>query len=368
MTRASQHPRSGELPSALEVSVVVPVRNEERYLPECLGSLLRQDCGPASYEVLVVDGMSDDATPQIVAELAAQHPNLRSVPNPGRIVSAGRNVGIREARGDVIAFVEGHAFVRPDFVSVIEHHMSDPEITCLGRFVEQYLPGDSPVQQATGLLRKSRAGRNPHSVRFGGAHDELVDPTSCATVYRRAVFERFGLFDESLTTNEDVEFNYRLSRAGVQALHVPELIYSLHPRASVRGFARQMYRYGYGKALFVRRHPRALRLAYALPSLTLLLGVAGAFSPSLRFCLAPICLFVAGAAVSALQGRQRPAWRALRMVLSMTMLVSFGGGFLAGLAGPQHMGVVDAPPARLTTDTLGEQLRAAPAPRGPDGR
>ena len=124
------------------ISVVVPARNEEAYLRECLSSLLPQDCSPASYEVIVVDGMSDDAAPQIVADLAAQHPHLRSVPNPRRIVSAGRNVGIREARGDVIAFVEGHAFVRPDFITVIGRAMADPRVHCLGRLAEQQIPVD----------------------------------------------------------------------------------------------------------------------------------------------------------------------------------------------------------------------------------
>ncbi len=237
------------------VSIVLPVRNEQRYLRECLLSLVHQDCDPQLYEIVVVDGESNDRTTAIIAELLESSSRLRVLPNPGRTVSCGRNVGIRGARGRIVAFMEGHAFVNPDLVSVIAHAFADEHVLCLGRYVEQHLPGDNAVQQATGLLRKSPLGRNPHSRRFTHGGGGFVDPLSVATVYRREVFDRVGLFDEAFTTNEDVELNWRVREAGIKALQVPGLVYNLHPRATLGGFLKQMYRYGYGKALLVRKHP-----------------------------------------------------------------------------------------------------------------
>jgi succinoglycan biosynthesis protein ExoA len=322
----------GEAP--LFISVVVPVRNEERYLRECLASLLSQRFEARRYEVIVVDGESTDCTRQIVAEFAAGRPNLRLVANPGRIVSCGRNVGIGEARGEVVAFVEGHAWVETDFLTVIEEAFGDPRVLCLGRSVEQCLPGDSAVQQATGLLRKSRLGRNPHSLRFGAGEAGFVDPASVATVYRREVFARAGLFDESLTTNEDVEFNWRAREAGIMAWRTPGLRYFLHPRDRVRGFVRQMFRYGYGKALLVRLHRRAFRAAYAAPTALLASALAGALIPPARLALVPLGLYLLLAAAGAIRGRR---YLGLRLLLSLLMVVGFGAGFACGLVGPRAM-------------------------------
>jgi glycosyltransferase involved in cell wall biosynthesis len=322
----------GEAP--LFISVVVPVRNEERYLRECLASLLSQRFEARRYEVIVVDGESTDRTRQIVAEFAAGRPNLRLVANPGRIVSCGRNVGIGEARGEVVAFVEGHAWVETDFLTVIEEAFGDPRVLCLGRSVEQCLPGDSAVQQATGLLRKSRLGRNPHSLRFSAGEVSFVDPASVATVYRREVFARAGLFDESLTTNEDVELNWRVRAAGIMALRTPGLRYFLHPRDSLRGFLRQMFRYGYGKALLVRLHRRAFRAAYAAPTMVLAAALAGALIPAARLALVPLSLYLLLATAGALYGGR---YLGLRLLLSLLMVTGFGAGFACGLVGPRAM-------------------------------
>ena len=338
----------------LFISVVVPVRNEQRYLAECLRSLLSQSYDPHGYEVIVVDGESDDETRSIAASLASAHPNLRIASNPRRIVSCGRNIGIKLARGDVIAFVEGHALVEPDFLATASDCLARTGALCLGRYVEQCIPGDGSVQQATGLFRKSRIGRNPHSRRFARSAEEFVDPLSVATVYRRSIFSRVGFFDETLTTNEDVEFNWRVSRAGIKAFYSPGLRYCLHARNTLTGFLRQIFRYGCGKALFVRKHPRAFRPAYALPTI----GVAAlVVSPLLNWpagglAALPTAAYLGLAAGAALAGADSEGRRhsGLRVVLSALMWLGFGAGFGYGLLGPKSMvgeSSADAPRTRL---------------------
>ena len=87
------------------ITVVMPVRNEERFIAETLTQLLEQDYPPDRYEILVADGMSDDSTRSIVRELAAKHPQIRLLDNPGMRSSAGRNVGFQSGRGDIFPFV-----------------------------------------------------------------------------------------------------------------------------------------------------------------------------------------------------------------------------------------------------------------------
>lgn len=85
----------------MRVSVVVPVRNEEGYIEECLSSLVNQDYPQDSYEILVVDGRSEDRTRNMVRELMQTHKNIRLIDNPEINVSAGKRIGFKEARGDL---------------------------------------------------------------------------------------------------------------------------------------------------------------------------------------------------------------------------------------------------------------------------
>jgi glycosyltransferase involved in cell wall biosynthesis len=98
------------------VSVVIPTRNEEHTIAGCLGAVLAQDYPAGRMEVLVVDGRSTDRTRAIVAELAATDPHARVqlLDNPHRIASTALNIGIRAARGAIIARVDGHTIIAPD--------------------------------------------------------------------------------------------------------------------------------------------------------------------------------------------------------------------------------------------------------------
>src|SRR4030042_3089730 len=99
-------------------SFLIPMRNEERHIEVCLRSLARQDYPHERFEVLVLDGASSDRARDLVEEFAAgEEPNLRLIDNPGRTTARGLNLGIAHARGDVIARVDAHAAVAPDFLS-----------------------------------------------------------------------------------------------------------------------------------------------------------------------------------------------------------------------------------------------------------
>jgi len=90
----------------------------------------------------------------------------------------------------------------------------------------------------------------------------------------RQILEWSWLLDDSSARNEDVELNWGLARAGVKAYQRPALTYYLHPRDTWWELARQMYHYDRGKTQFVRKHPEAMRMGYALPSLALVTAVA----------------------------------------------------------------------------------------------
>src|SRR5438128_6330530 len=101
------------------VSVVVPCRNEERYIAACLDSILASTYPAERLEVLVVDGRSEDRTREIVATYAARVPCLRLLDNPARIVPTALNTAIRAAAGEVILRMDAHVTYPPDYVPTL---------------------------------------------------------------------------------------------------------------------------------------------------------------------------------------------------------------------------------------------------------
>src|SRR5689334_17402606 len=90
------------------VTVIVPVRNEQAHLAATLRPLLLQDYPFERYEILVVDGQSDDNTVGVVRPLQHEFPQLKLLYNPQRLSSAARNVGVLTSRGEYIVVIDGH--------------------------------------------------------------------------------------------------------------------------------------------------------------------------------------------------------------------------------------------------------------------
>ena len=277
---AARSSAGGQLPF---VSVVMPVRNEARFIRSTLDQLLAQDYDRDRFEILVADGQSTDATPAIVGEVARRHANVRLLANPGRLSSAGRNRAIRAARGDLIVVVDGHCeldnrhYLR-DLAEAFERSGAD----CIGRPQPLDVTGATTLQRAIAAGRASRLGHNPDSYIYSSA-EQFVRPQSVAVAYRRKVFEAVGLFDEQFDACEDVEFNHRVDRAGFRCFFTPRVQARYHPRATLGGLFYQMRRYGRGWVRLLRKHPDTFSVACFLPAAF----VAGLVLGPALACLSP---------------------------------------------------------------------------------
>src|SRR5574338_490543 len=119
------------------VSVVVPARNEERYIERCLYSLAAQDYPRERFEVLVVDGRSDDETPRIVTRFAHESTiDLRLIDNPRRLPAAAMNIALDHARGDVIVRLDAHAYAGADFLSRSISALDAGSAECAGGVID----------------------------------------------------------------------------------------------------------------------------------------------------------------------------------------------------------------------------------------
>jgi len=255
------------------ISVIVPVRNEGRFIGATLDQLLAQRYDRSRFEVLAADGGSADDTRAVVAAYARRYANVRLLRNPRGWSSAGRNAAVRASRGDIILLVDGHCRLdNPLHLAETAAAFARSGADCLGRPQPLDVTGATPLQRAVAAARASRLGHHPASHIYSG-REGFVPPQSVAVAYRRTVFERVGLFDEAFDACEDVEFNHRVARAGLRCFFTPRVRVHYHPRATLGGLFRQMTRYGRGRMRLLRKHPDTFSPAAFLPA-AFLCGVA----------------------------------------------------------------------------------------------
>ncbi|MFL5330440.1 MAG: glycosyltransferase family 2 protein [Gemmataceae bacterium] len=335
-SRRGGKPRDGASMTPF-VSVIMPVRNEVAHIAATLDPLLHQCYDPCRYEILVIDGQSTDATADIVRELQLTNPQLQLLDNPKRLASAARNIGVQQARGDYLVIVDGHCEIRSkhylrDLVRAFEEHSVD----CLGRPQPLDVAGAAPLQKAIAVARASRLGHNPGSHIYSKSGGP-VKPQSVGVAYRKELFERVGLFDETFDACEDVEFNHRVDAAGFRCHLAPELAIHYLPRDTLGGLAHQMQRYGRGRVRLITKHPTTFSLLPLIPAL-FLVGIFGSFFLGLTspifaslFCVCAIVYMatVAGAGLWLALKRRAAEAAPLIPIVFLTIHVGAGYGVLA---------------------------------------
>jgi GT2 family glycosyltransferase len=308
--------------------------NEAVYIERCLDSLIEGDYPKDRYEILVVDGGSEDGSEALVCRYAETHPQVVLVFNPKRVIPAALNIGIERTQGEVIFFVIAHSVLEPNYLSKSVETLEAMGADCVGGTIETV--GRSFVGKAIALAVSHPFGVGNSRFRYS-KKAQYVD-TVAYGAYRREVFERIGGFDEELDTNEDYEFNYRLRESGGKIFLNPEIRPRYYSRNTFLGLMKQYFRYGLKKIAVVRKHPKAFQFRYRIPPLfilaLLIAGVLGFFHPVFHY------LFVAaigsyGVAVFStslrLFFRSRKRHALLLPVVFVLLHFSFGLGFLYSL-------------------------------------
>jgi len=319
------------------VTAVIPCRNEARYIGPCLESLIQCAYPKDRLEVLVCDGMSDDGTREIVAGYAAHHGFIRLVDNPRRITPCAMNAGIREARGDVIMPMGAHAVYSASYISQLVAALEETEADNVGGVLVTLPANGTPLARALAIGLSHPFGVGNSYFRIGAAERRLVDtvPFGC---YRRAVFDRVGLFDEELVRNQDDELNARLLKQGGRIMLIPEVVSYYYARGSLGQVARMFYQYGYFKPVAAWKVGRIMTVRQLVPALFVgalaLTGAVALWWPPARIAFATIAgAYLAGAlACAALAVRRHGARCAAALLLVFpTLHCSYGLGSITAV-------------------------------------
>lgn len=266
--------------NSLLISIIIPCRNEEKFIGRCLNSVITQDYPKEKLEVLVIDGMSEDKTKEIIKEYSQKYPFIKLLENPQKFTPFGLNIGIKEAKGKIIIRMDSHASYQLDYVSKCLRYLREYKADNVGGVIKTLPKENTAVAKAIAIALSHPFGaggsyfrtlggnkvlpsktRHGSYFRLGAEKPRWVD-TVFGGCYKREVFEKIGLFSEKLIRSQDIEFNRRLKRAGGKILLVPEIVAFYYPQANLKNFLKHnlsdgtwtTYPLKFGIKIFSLRH------------------------------------------------------------------------------------------------------------------
>ena len=212
------------------VSVVMPVRNEERHLADSVACVLEQEY-PGGFELVLAVGPSKDRTEAIARDLAAADSRITVVPNPSGQIASAMNAAVKAARYPIITRIDGHALLPDGYLRTAVRTLLETGAADVGGVMAA--EGITPFQQAVAWAMTSPAGMGAAANHTGGEAGPV--DTVYLGVYRRQAIEQVGGYDETMLIAEDWELNHRIKAAGHLIWFTPELRVTYRPRANLGG-------------------------------------------------------------------------------------------------------------------------------------
>ena len=226
-----------------KASIIIPVLNEERFIEECIESVVSNTDDIEKMEIIIVDGGSEDNTVEIVKKISSKYQNVILLHNPKKITPISLNLGIKESSGEFIVRLDAHALYSKNYVNkciqVLEN--SDENIGNVGGFIETKSTNSSIFSRAVSLCLSSIFGVGISKFRISKpTKKEFVDtvPFGC---FRRSLFDELGFFNEEEPRNEDLEFNQRILRADKKIILDPDIHSTYFSRSTLNKLFSQQF-------------------------------------------------------------------------------------------------------------------------------
>jgi succinoglycan biosynthesis protein ExoA len=308
-----------------EISVILPIRNEEKYLADAVSAILAQHYD-GKLEVILAVAPSTDKTLEIAQQLHRNDPRVVIVDNPTGRTAAGLNLAIAASQYSIIVRVDGHSNIPSNYCQLVSELLENTGAVNVGGVMAA--EGQSLFQRSVARAMRSPLGVGASRFHIGGSAGEV--DTVYLGAFRKEALVAIGGFDERFTRAQDWELNFRLRQAGGVIYFDPRLIVTYRPRSTIKALAKQYFEYGRWRRVISRRHQGTINYRYLAPpftvaatTLSLLLGWL--ISPYLLIPALVYAVFILIASV--IIGKNAGEILCLPTIL-LTMHISWGFGFL----------------------------------------
>ena len=323
-----------------KVSFMTIAYNESGFLQALLDDLIAQDYPHDDIEVILVDGGSKDGTKGIMERFAEKRDFFacKVLDNPKRIQSAGWNIAIENASGEILIRLDAHGRIDSDFISNVVEQMDKGESIVGGQRITIF-DGKRPFAKLLAHAESSPFGSGVASYRRKVSRRYVK--TLAHAAYRRDVFKRSGVFNENLVRTEDNELHFRMRQSGYRFCQCPEIYSYLHARNTLKGMIKQKWGNGFWIGATLPVCPGCLSLYNFVPAafvVVFLSAIAWCVQNNSLFALAFLGFFYMLAAIIATIREiiKEPSWAIKPLLLLLPpifLLLHFfyGAGTIFGM-------------------------------------
>jgi GT2 family glycosyltransferase len=317
-----------------KISFIIPCKNEVKYIEETISSVLCQKDLNTESEIIIVDGLSDDGTREILSDLQKKDSRIIVINNEKKITPVALNLGVKKATGDYIFILGAHAKIASDYVAnclqIFEKHN---DVSCAGGPITSV--SDSALGKAIAIAMSSSIGVGNAKHRF--PEYEGYAEMACFPVFKKKVFDQIGYFDEELVRNQDDDFCFRLRLNGGKVYVSPKAKSFYYVRDSLKKLFNQYYQYGFWRIALLKKHKLPIAIRQQVPfiffSMILILFFIGFIFNDVKISLAlpvlyllTLILYTLGILI--LKKKLYALW--LPIVI-FTLHFSYGLGFALGI-------------------------------------
>ena len=253
----------------MDISVVIPCRNEKAHIKECIRAIYKCELPErAEINVFVVDGMSDDGTREIVETLKNDYPSLRLVDNKKQLTPFAFNLGIYAGgKVDFVQIVGARHILSKNYLSrCIKKLETDTATWCVGgRIINEFVNRKGRIISIAMSTSFGMGLGNFRTLERSGFTDTVTSP-----MYPYWVFEKIGFFDEQLIRNQDDDFNYRITKDGGKIYYEHDISLKYYVRGNLKGLWRQFFQYGYWKVYVNKKHKAVTTMRQLAPPIFVL--------------------------------------------------------------------------------------------------
>ena len=237
----------------MRISVIIPAYNDAKDIGKALESLKKQTLSwGEDFEVIVVDGHSNDGTDRIAREMGA-----KVVYEDIGTRGGACNVGAKQAKAGIIVFTDADAYFPRDWLEKMLRKFEETGADVVG--------GDDILGDDASEFEKLMFAFDIFRGRPESEKDVVNRLRGVNTAYRKEMFMKVGGFDQELASIEETEMHWRMKKAGAKMVFDPSIFVYHHRRRSLKGLIKQMLRNGIGRMAAIRKRHEMVSAIDILP-------------------------------------------------------------------------------------------------------
>lgn len=253
------------------VSIIIPCYNEEKTITKLLDSLIIQTYPKSKIEVIISDGMSTDLTREKIKIFSDKNKilNIKIIDNVDRTIPAALNKAIKISNGEIIVRLDAHSVPNTEYVEHCVNLLDSNFGDVVGGVWEIKPNVNNIIATSISIAASSFIGVGDAKYRLNPKAGKVE--TVPFGAFKKNLIDKIGLFDETLLTNEDYEFNNRVILNGGIIWLDPKIRSIYFSRSNLKDLSKQYFRYGFWKFKMLKRNPFSIKLRQAIPPLFLVL-------------------------------------------------------------------------------------------------